>query len=67
MWSKLEFSVDEPTTYQCEYHSDGASFTAYAFGDADCDHNIATFTMTGTITAKGNPATNIVPPPTGVY
>ncbi len=68
VWSKLEFSVDEPTAYQYEYHSvDGVSFTAYAFGDLDCDGKVATFTLLGTLTAKGNPVVNIVPPPSGIY
>lgn len=69
VWSKLEFGIDEPTTYQYEYHSsaDGTGFTAYAFGDADCDQKVATFAMIGTTTAAGNPAINMVPPPSGVY
>jgi hypothetical protein len=68
-WSHLEFSVDEPSIYNYQYipAADGTSFTAYAIGDADCDSKSATFTMTGTLTAAGNPAINITPPPIGVY
>lgn len=68
-WSHLEFSVDEPSIYSYQYTPDtsGTTFSAYAAGDADCDKVIATFTMQGTTTTAGNPATNIVPPKSGVY
>jgi len=68
-WSHLEFSVDEPSIYNYQFIgvAGGSVFTAYAVGDADCDAVQATFTMVGTTTGAGNPATNIVPPASGVY
>jgi type IV pilus assembly protein PilA len=70
-FAHLEFSVDEPSIYSYEYTPDSATntsgFTANAVGDADCDTKPATFSLVGTTTAAGNPATNIIPPPAGVY
>ena len=68
-WSHLEFSVDEPSIYNYQFTpvGSGTGFSAYGVGDADCDSVKATFTMVGTTTAAGNPATNIVPPASGVY
>jgi type IV pilus assembly protein PilA len=68
-WSHLEFSVDEPSIYSYQFVpiGSGTGFSAYASGDADCDKVLATFTMIGTTTTAGNPATTIVPPAAGVY
>lgn len=52
-WRALGFSVREPFLYQYEYVSDGASFTARAIGDLDCDGVTATFERTGRIDADG--------------
>jgi hypothetical protein len=65
VWQELEFSIDEPTIYQFSYESDGRSFTATATGDADCDGELATYTLTGTIDASGNPAVTLTKPPPG--
>jgi type IV pilus assembly protein PilA len=67
VWSKLEFSIDEPTIYQYRYHSDGKTLVVEAIGDADCDGAMATFKLEGGLTADGNPMMNIIPPPSGVY
>ena len=67
-WSHLEFSMDEPSIYNYSYTpSAGTAFSALAVGDADCDTKQATYTMLGTTTVSGNPAVNIIPPPSGVY
>ncbi|HEY0254961.1 MAG TPA: hypothetical protein VGC41_25720, partial [Kofleriaceae bacterium] len=68
VWSKLEFSIDEPSIYQYRYHSaDGKTFTVEAISDADCDGNMATTKLEGSIGADNNPRTVIIPPPAGVY
>ena len=67
VWNKLEFSVDEPTTYQYRYHSDGKTLLVEAIGDADCDGAMATFKLEGDLTADGNPRMNLTPPASGVY
>ncbi len=68
-WQQLEFSVDEPSIYSYQYigAAPGTAFTAYGVGDADCDTVKATYTMNGTTTGAGNPATAIVPPAAGTY
>jgi len=66
VWSQLEFSIDEPTIYQYRYHSDGKTMLVEAIGDADCDGNMATFKLEGSLTAAGNPTMNLTPPPPGV-
>ncbi|HEY0254480.1 MAG TPA: prepilin-type N-terminal cleavage/methylation domain-containing protein [Kofleriaceae bacterium] len=68
-WSHLEFSVDEPSSYNYQYVPDatGSTFTAYAVGDTDCDSVMATFTMRGTTTAAGNAGVALIPPPERVY
>lgn len=65
-WKALSFSIDEPSIYRYSYESDGKTFTALAVGDADCDANMATFTMTGTVDG-GQPKTDLVRPPSQVY
>jgi hypothetical protein len=67
VWSAIEFQLDEPSLYQYRYHSDGKTAIVEAVGDLDCDGQMATFTMTATTTASGNPSINIVPPPVGSY
>jgi prepilin-type N-terminal cleavage/methylation domain-containing protein len=67
-WQALEYSLDEASIYNYSYaKGGGTAFTALAFGDADCDTNIATFTLNGTVTTAGNPQTDLVLPPSGTY
>lgn len=66
VWQALDFQIDEPSLYRYSYESDGKTFTALAVGDADCDTNMATFTLRGTAD-NGNPAVNLEMPPKGSY
>jgi type IV pilus assembly protein PilA len=66
-WQQLEFSVDEASQYIYSYQGDSASPSAYALGDVDCDGSAATWTLAITKTSAGNPQTNLIPPPAGVY
>jgi prepilin-type N-terminal cleavage/methylation domain-containing protein len=67
-WQALEYSLDEASVYNYSYAKGGGnSFTATAYGDADCDTSIATFTMNGYLTTAGNAAVDIVVPPAGTY
>jgi len=47
IWQALGFHVDEPGAFQYAYESDGATFTATAVGDLDCDDVMITYTMRG--------------------
>lgn len=62
-WDELGFSVDDPHYYQYEYvpAAGGQSFTAYAFGDLDCDDTEVTYELVGTIEA-GNPTFTLITP-----
>lgn len=46
-WEALNFSIHEPHYYSYQFESSGtgadAAFTAYAFGDLDCDGVLSTF------------------------
>lgn len=67
VWSKLDYTIDEPTVYRYHYHSDdGKTAYAEAIGDADCDTKEATYRLDLTAPA-GNPTMNITPPAPGVY
>lgn len=50
-WQALNFSVSDPHYYAYQFDSAGvgpdATFTATAFGDADCDEVYSTFVTTG--------------------
>ena len=64
----MNFSIGEESAYQYTYMSSIATaFTAYAIGDIDCDTKFATFTLTGTLDAAGNPSTTLVKPAAGAY
>jgi prepilin-type N-terminal cleavage/methylation domain-containing protein len=63
----MNYSVGEESSYQYTYTSTAAtSFSAYALGDVDCDKITATFTLSGTIDAAGNPSVTVIKPPAGV-
>ncbi len=64
-WVALQFSVDDPHYYSYAYEvngnaapgsqapTDGSNnYTAYAYGDLDCDGNYSTFAMYGEINAE---------------
>jgi hypothetical protein len=54
-WSELHFAVDDPHYFSYEYKGapDGKSFTAFAYGDLDCDGTYSTFSATGAIGPDG--------------
>jgi type IV pilus assembly protein PilA len=58
-WSSLNFSVDDPFYFSYQYDSTGtdtsSNFSAWAFGDLDCDKSVySTFMRGGSIDANGN-------------
>ena len=62
-WRELDFQIDEPFYFQYSYTpaSSGASFTAYAIGNLDCDADSITYTLAGAST-NGNPAMTLTEP-----
>jgi prepilin-type N-terminal cleavage/methylation domain-containing protein len=59
-WKALKFDIPDPHYYQYEFKSKGVSitseFTAFAYGDLDCDGIKSTFTMYGFVdAADGDP------------
>lgn len=62
VWTALGFSVDDAHLFQYGYTSDGATFTATAVGDLDCDGTMITYTLTGT-SEHGNPQLKLTEPP----
>jgi prepilin-type N-terminal cleavage/methylation domain-containing protein len=68
VWAAMGFSVGEPASYQYAYTATTATvFTATAQGDVDCDSVAATYTLSGTLDAAGNPSVNLVKPNSGTY
>ena len=61
-WQQLDFQIDEPHLFVYSYTSTGATFTATAVGDLDCDTASITYAAIGT-SLSGNPATSITEPP----
>lgn len=59
-WDALNFSVDDPFYFWYRYDSAGtdtvANFSAWAFGNLDCDTNYSTFLRGGHVDALGNPS-----------
>jgi hypothetical protein len=66
-WQALEFAVDEAGYYQYTYTGGAKAATALGQGDVDCDGTSANYTMKFSLTAQGNPVSNLVGPPAGVY
>jgi type IV pilus assembly protein PilA len=63
----MNFSIGEESAYQYTYTSSAATaFSAYSMGDIDCDKVTATFTLSGTLDAAGNPSVTVIKPPAGV-
>ncbi len=68
IWTKLDFEIDEPATYQYSYEStDGKSAIVTATGDADCDGVPAVYTLQITAAGGALPTTVIIPPVAGTY
>ena len=55
-WATLNFEVREPHRYSYQFDSEGtgvgATFTASAFGDVDCDGIYSTFIRVGEVTSE---------------
>jgi hypothetical protein len=64
VWQALEFTLDEPHLFQYTYQGDGKTFTATAVGDLDCDTNMITYKLEGSIDASGNPTVKLSQPTT---
>ena len=62
-WDELDFEIGEPSFFRYGYQSDGATLTATAVGDLDCDGNEVTYTLTVT-TAGGTPEVTRTKPTT---
>jgi len=63
IWSTLDVSIDEPSWHLFKYESkDGKSFVITAEGDLDCDGDVATYTLSGTLDAEGRPITTLTQP-----
>jgi prepilin-type N-terminal cleavage/methylation domain-containing protein len=58
-WSSLNFSVDDPFYFWYRYDSAGtdkaSNFSAWAFGNLDCDKTYSTFMRGGHIDTNNNP------------
>lgn len=61
VWQALSFGPDEPHYFQYSYTSDGATFTATAVGDLDCDMTTVTWQLEGRI-ADGDVALTLTKP-----
>jgi Tfp pilus assembly protein PilE len=66
VWQKVDFQLDEPTSYRFSYHSDGKTVEISAVGDLDCDGQEATYKLE-VAAPNGNPTAAIAPPASGVY
>jgi len=62
-WDVLDFGIDDPFYYRYAYTSDGATLTATAASDLDCDGTEATWTMVVSTTG-GTPEMTITRPTT---
>ncbi|MEZ4402539.1 MAG: prepilin-type N-terminal cleavage/methylation domain-containing protein [Kofleriaceae bacterium] len=62
-WDALDFEMTKPFYFQYGYAGvvGGASFTATATGDLDCDGTTVTYTLTGTLSG-GSPSSTITKP-----
>jgi hypothetical protein len=57
-WHALNFSVDDPFYYWYRYDSSGtdntSTFSAWAFGDLDCDGTYSTFMRLGKVSTNSD-------------
>ena len=57
-WAALNFSVDDPFYFSYQFDAAGvdktSNFSAWAFGDLDCDGTYSTFMRGGKIDAQNN-------------
>jgi hypothetical protein len=57
-WEALDFAVVDAMHYAYQFDSSGtggsAVFTAWAFGDLDCDRVASTFSHSGSVDSEGN-------------
>lgn len=61
IWAALDFMPYEPHYFQYAYRGTATGFVATAVGDLDCDGNMATYTLEGTM-VDGVPQFNLTPP-----
>ncbi|MDB4962560.1 MAG: hypothetical protein JWP01_2559 [Myxococcales bacterium] len=61
LWARLYFAMIEPNQFRYTYESDGATVTATATGDLDCDGTAITYTMKMSI-ENGRPKMTITEP-----
>jgi type IV pilus assembly protein PilA len=67
-WAGMGFSVGEESAYTYSYvGTSSTAFDSYAIGDTDCDSNMATFTLHGTLDLAGNPSVLLTKPAPGTY
>jgi type IV pilus assembly protein PilA len=66
-WADMNFSINEETSYEYQYIGGANVFTAYGYGDTDCDGVAGVYTLQGTIDATGNPSAVLVKPASGTY
>jgi type IV pilus assembly protein PilA len=67
-WEDMTFSVNEESSYMYQYAPGTSStYTAYGYGDTDCDGNEGVFSLVGSIDTSGNPAANLYKPASGTF
>ncbi|HTR49884.1 MAG TPA: prepilin-type N-terminal cleavage/methylation domain-containing protein [Kofleriaceae bacterium] len=67
-WKDMNFSIDEETSYQYSYAAAaGNAYTAWGYGDTDCDGVEGDYTLTGSIDASGNPSAVLTKPLANTY
>jgi hypothetical protein len=62
VWRALELAPEKPHYFQYSYESDGEKLLAQAVGDLDCDGNVITWYLIGTV-EQGSPRMTLTPPP----
>ncbi len=65
-WQALDFEIDEDFFFQYQYTGGGtgpaSTYSMSAVGDLDCDLTTITYTVTGSVTAAGQPEAVTVDP-----
>ena len=64
-WDALDFQIDDPFFFQYSYTgvAGGASYTATATGNLDCDNVSVDYILTGNTSAGGAPGFTLTLPP----